>query len=76
MVWRFTISYWSGDGTLNALNGLRSRSEPEPKGTEPMFHDILRYLSVSTPHVTVDGFELRLYDSDARVEALGDTLLV
>lgn len=74
--WRFTMSYWFGAGTLNALSGLRSRNEPEPKGTEPIFHDILRYLSVSTPHATEDGFELRLNVIESCVEALGDDLLV
>ena len=37
-----------------------------------MFHDILRCLSVSTPTVYVEGFELRESESDALVEALGD----
>jgi hypothetical protein len=70
------MSYWSGAGALNALSGFRSRSEPEPNGTDPIFHDILRCLSVSTPHGCVDGLEVWLIERDARVEALGDALLV
>jgi len=46
--------------------------DPDPNGTEPIFHEILRCLSVSTPTVVFEGLELRLRDSEALVEALGE----
>jgi hypothetical protein len=74
MLYMFVIWYVSGLGTTKCLRGFRSRNEPLPNGTEPIFHEIFRCLSVSTPTVVEeDFFSLRLSMSeiDALVDGVG-----
>jgi len=54
-------SYWSGPGVWKLLSGFKSRNDPEPNGTYPMFQEILRCLSVNTPTVALDCFDVFLF---------------